>query len=118
MNVMMIRLRFVDPDLLVTAIPDVSLAVVGERGDTTRARTNGFGLLTLALPPGRYRAHPERRQLKGSGQVVDKPSNLDAHVGNRARLNCSRCPAILVAASRMSAANQKGRPQKRGALWE
>jgi hypothetical protein len=59
MNVV-IRFRFVDPDSSVTVVPDLPVAVVSEQGDTTYARTNGLGVIALALPPGRYRLRPEK----------------------------------------------------------
>ena len=55
-----IRMRFVDPDSSITAIPDLLIAVVGERGDTTRARTNGLGVADFTLPAGRYRVAASR----------------------------------------------------------
>ena len=59
MNVL-IRFRFIDPDSSITAIPDLPVSIVGERGDTTRVRTNGLGVITVGLPAGRYRLRPQR----------------------------------------------------------
>jgi hypothetical protein len=60
MNVVL-RMRFVDPDSTVTPIPDMAVAIIGERGDTTEVRTNALGVATFALPAGRYRAVPVNR---------------------------------------------------------
>jgi len=49
-------MRFVDPDSPATPIPNFEIALIGERGDTTRVITNAIGVSSLALPAGRYRA--------------------------------------------------------------
>lgn len=60
MNVIL-RMRFVDPDSTITPIPNFDLAIIAERGDTTRVRTNTLGVATFAVPAGRYRAVPTQR---------------------------------------------------------
>jgi hypothetical protein len=75
-----VRMRFIDPDSTVTPIPSFEVAVVNERGDTTRAITNAFGVAALALPAGRYRAVPPKR-AEFDGRVYTWDVSFTVYMG-------------------------------------
>jgi hypothetical protein len=59
---------------------------VGERSDSTVARTNALGLGIRALPPGRYRAIPSRPvDFEGKRYEWDIPFSVRMGRGMRGR---------------------------------
>jgi hypothetical protein len=77
-----IRMRFVDPDSTVTPIPNLEVAVIGERGDTTRVTTNTLGVVSITLPAGRYRAVPMRlAEFDGKTYSWDVPFSVRMGMG-------------------------------------
>jgi hypothetical protein len=77
-----VRIRLVDPDSTVTPVPNFAIAVIGDRGDTTRVTTNTLGIAGVALPPGRYRAvAPKRADFEGKLYEWDVPFTVRMGMG-------------------------------------